>query len=204
MKDSRQLTVCQGFWGLQSTGNGWAPPAGAFSAAGHIARKSTHVQDAKIAPTKQPPPILFRFPRNSDNKIPLENYTQVREWFKRAIKPEPEKSDADKQEFWDLFPLRCLNLLGRRMPPLIGDHAQAINSMITTDVAVEEDTVLGHPALSAITIIITSMMAIAIPDPGPQHNNQGQTGDCQFCSFLSSWRLHPLHSPWRLQSSVSI
>ena len=64
------------------------------------------------------------------------------------------------------------------MPPLIGDHAQAINLMITADVAVEEDTILGHPALSAITIIITrSMMTIAIPDPGPQHNNQGQTWD---------------------------
>ena len=50
--------------------------------------------------------------------------------------------------------------------------------MITADVAVEEDTILGHPALSAITIIITrSMMTIAIPDPGPQHNNQGQTWD---------------------------
>ena len=48
------------------------------------------------------------------------------------------------------------------MPPLIEDHTQAINLMITADVAVEEDTILGHPALSAITIIITSMMTIAI------------------------------------------
>ena len=90
------------------------------------------MQNSKIAPTK-PPPILFRFPRNSENKIPLENYTQVREWFKRAIKPEPEKSDADK-EFLRYFSFKMPQSGKTNAPPLIGDHAQAINLMITADI----------------------------------------------------------------------
>ena len=74
----------------------------AFSGtAARIARKAVRDQTSTDVATK-PPPILFRFPRNSDNKIPSDIYTQVREWFKRAIKSEPDKTDADK-EFLNSF-----------------------------------------------------------------------------------------------------
>ena len=68
----------------------------AFSGAARISRKAIREQNSTDVATK-PPPILFRFPRNSENKIPSDIYTQMREWFKRAIKSEPDKTDADKE-----------------------------------------------------------------------------------------------------------
>ena len=80
----------------QETGEHLQQETQAFSGTARIARKTTCDQNTTDVATK-PPPILFRFPKNSDNKIPSEIYTQVRDWFKRAIKPELEKSDADKE-----------------------------------------------------------------------------------------------------------
>ena len=73
----------------------------AFSGAARISRKAIREQNSTDVATK-PPPILFRFPRNSENKIPSDIYTQVREWFKRAIKSELDRTDVDK-EFLDKF-----------------------------------------------------------------------------------------------------
>ena len=93
----------------------------AFSTAGRIACKVAHEQETKPAPTKLPP-ILFHFPRNSDNKIPSEIYTQVREWFKRAIKPKPDKSDADK-EFLSSFSFKMHQSRKQGGPPHKGPRS---------------------------------------------------------------------------------
>ena len=68
----------------------------AFSGSARIARKAIREQNSTDVATK-PAPILFRFPRNSDNKIPSDIYTKIREWFKRAIKPKSDKTDVDKE-----------------------------------------------------------------------------------------------------------
>ena len=73
----------------------------AFSGSARIARKAVREQNSTDIATK-PAPLLFCFLRNSDNKIPSDIYTQIREWFKRAIKPKSDKTDADK-EFLDKF-----------------------------------------------------------------------------------------------------
>ena len=90
----------------------------AFSGSARITRKAVREQNSTDGATK-PTPILFRFPRNSDNKIPSDIYTQIREWFKRAIKPESDKTDADK-EFLDKFVFKVSQ---SKKPPYKGPRA---------------------------------------------------------------------------------
>ena len=90
----------------------------AFSGSARITRKAAREQNPTDGASK-PTPILFRFPRNSDNKIPSDIYTQVREWFKRAIKPESDKTDADK-EFLEKFVFKVSH---SKKPPYKGPRA---------------------------------------------------------------------------------
>ena len=85
----------------------------AFSGTARIARKTARDQNSMDVATKLQP-ILFHFPRNSDNKIPSEIYTQVHDWFKRAIKSELDKTDADK-EFLNSFTFK-LPQSGKKPP----------------------------------------------------------------------------------------
>ena len=106
-------------YGATETSEHFQQETQAFSATARIARKAVREQNSTDIATK-PPPILFRFPWNSDNKIPPDIYTQVCEWFKRAIKPEPDKTDADK-EFLDKFVFK-VSQSGKK-PPCNGLHA---------------------------------------------------------------------------------
>ena len=175
---------------VQETGQHLQETHQAFSTAGRIARKVAHEQDTKPAPTKLPP-ILFRFLRNSDNKIPSEIYTKVREWFKRAIKPEADKSDADK-DFLSSFSFKMpWSRKQQDVPPHKGprsgskyddySHRSHRGGYCSLSPSFQRDYHNHHyehddPRRSSRRGVAYRDRSRS-PEPGPQHDQPSQSGD---------------------------